>query len=126
MSREYVLKESDFLVSQTDLEGMILFANGDFCTRTGYTLDELIGKPHNIVRHPEMPEAVFSDLWDTLKSAQPWKGYLKNRTKDGGYYWAYAMVYPMENTNGEKSGYISCRKKPKPEEIKAAMQLYRM
>lgn len=86
MSREYVLRETDFLVSQTDAQGRILFANEDFCKAAGYTLDELVGKPHSIVRHPDMPKAAFGDLWETVKKGQVWNGYVKNRTKDGGYY----------------------------------------
>ncbi|MFY9142271.1 PAS domain S-box protein, partial [Sulfuricurvum sp.] len=68
MGSEYVLKDTDFLVSQTDEKGNILFANEDFCTIAGYTLEELVGKPHNIVRHRDMPKAAFKDLWETVKS----------------------------------------------------------
>lgn len=125
MSREYILGETDFLVSQTDTQGKILFANEDFCKVAGYTLDELIGKPHSIVRHPDMPRAAFGDLWETVNKGEVWNGYVKNRTKDGGYYWVYAMVYPMNNGNRGESGYISCRRKPSAAEIEAATQLYR-
>ena len=121
MSQEYVLKENDFLVSQTDSKGMILFANEDFCRVAGYTLDELVGKPHNIVRHADMPKAAFKDLWTTVKQNRVWTGYVKNATKSGGYYWVYATVYPME---GGKS-YMSCRRKASAEEIQAAEALYR-
>ena len=90
--REHVLKNDDFLVSQTDDKGIILFANDDFCKIAGYTIDELVGKPHNIVRHRDMPKAAFKDLWDTVKSGKVWNGYVKNKTSDGGYYWVYATV----------------------------------
>lgn len=119
---EYVLKDTDFLVSQTDAKGKILFANEDFCTVAGYTLEELVGKPHSIVRHPDMPKEAFKDLWDTVKAGKVWKGYVKNSTKDGGFYWVFATVYPMEN-EGEM-GYMSCRRKPSIEEVQKAQALY--
>lgn len=125
MAGEYVLKDTDFLVSQTDEKGKILFANADFCKIAGYTLEELIGKPHNIVRHPDMPQAAFRDLWDTVKSGRVWTGYVKNRTKDGGYYWVFATVYPNTACEGGNCGYMSCRRKPSPEEIAEAEALYR-
>ncbi len=89
---EKILKDSDFLVSQTDSKGIILFANEDFCEVAGYTLEELVGKPHSLVRHPDMPRAAFKDLWSTVKAGKVWKGYVKNATKNGGYYWVFATV----------------------------------
>jgi len=120
---EYALKDTDFLVSQTDTKGKILFANEDFCQIAGYSLDELIGQPHNIVRHRDMPHAAFKDLWDTVKSGKVWTGYVKNATKNGGFYWVYATVYPM-NIDGQQ-GYMSCRRKASSDEIKAAETLYK-
>ncbi|MDP2078847.1 MAG: PAS domain-containing protein [Sulfuricurvum sp.] len=122
---EHVLKHTDFLVSQTDSKGKILFANEDFCKIAGYSLEELIGQPHSIVRHSDMPRAAFKDLWDTVKSGKIWTGYVKNATRDGGYYWVYATVYPSIDCGGNESGYMSCRRKVSPEEIKAAEILYR-
>ncbi len=122
---EHVLKDTDFLVSQTDAKGKILFANEDFCKVAGYTLEELIGKPHSIVRHPDMPKAAFQDLWDTVKSGKIWKGYVKNATKNGGFYWVFATVYPNIACGGSDSGYMSCRRKASTAEIKAAEELYR-
>lgn len=122
---EYVLKTTDFLVSQTDAKGTILFANDDFCKVAGYELSELVGKPHNIVRHPDMPKAAFKSLWETVKSDKVWSGYVKNRTKDGGFYWVYATVYPMfDEIKGERV-YLSCRRKPSPKEIQDAVELYK-
>lgn len=121
MAQEYVLQGNDFLVSQTDQSGKIIFANEDFCRVAGYTLEELVGKPHNVVRHPDMPKAAFADLWATVKQNKVWTGYVKNRTKDGGYYWVYATVYPMD---GGQS-YMSCRRKASHAEIEAAEALYR-
>ncbi|PHQ65741.1 MAG: PAS sensor domain-containing protein [Sulfurimonas sp.] len=123
--REHVLKNDDFLVSQTDDKGIILFANDDFCKIAGYTIDELIGKSHNIVRHPDMPKSAFKALWDTVKSGKVWSGYVKNKTKDGGYYWVYATVYPMKDSASNKTSYMSCRRKPSAEEIKTAEALYK-
>lgn len=122
---EHKLQDSDFLVSQTDSKGNILFANEDFCTIAGYTLEELMGKPHNIVRHPDMPRAAFKDLWDTVKRGKVWKGYVKNATRSGGYYWVFATVYPnIECGNGE-GGYMSCRRKASQEEIQKYEKLYK-
>jgi len=84
--KEYVLKNDDFLVSQTDAKGTIIFANDDFCKIAGYKIEELIGKNHNIVRHPDMPKAACKDLWNTVKSDKIWNRYVKNSNKDGGYY----------------------------------------
>lgn len=123
--REYILKEDDFLVSQTDESGKIIFANEDFCKIAGYSLDELIGKPHSIVRHPDMPRAAFKDLWDNAKRGKIWTGYVKNSTKDGGFYWVYATVYPMFNDGKNGGGYISCRRKPSKKEIESAQVLYK-
>lgn len=125
MGGEYVLKDTDFLVSQTDEKGIILFANDDFCKIAGYRLDELIGKPHSIVRHPDMPKAAFRDLWETVKRGEVWSGYVKNLTKSGGYYWVYATVYPNVTCNTGKCGFLSCRRKPSAKEIAEAEKLYK-
>lgn len=123
--QEIVLKNDDFLVSQTDEKGIILFANDDFCKIAGYTIDELVGKPHNIVRHPDMPKAAFKDLWETVKNGKVWDGYVKNKTKDGGYYWVYATVYPLKDKVKNETNYMSCRRKPSEQEIQAAEALYK-
>jgi len=123
--REYVLKNDDFLVSQTDEKGIILFANDTFCKVAGYTIDELVGKPHNIVRHSDMPKAAFKDLWETSKRDEIWSGYVKNSTKDGGFYWVYATVYPMFDETRKEKTYISCRRKPSSQEIQDAQTLYK-
>lgn len=125
MSLEYILKENDFLVSQTDLQGNIIFANDDFCKVSGYELHELIGKPHNIVRHDDMPRKAFQELWESLKEQGTWSGYVKNKTKDGQYYWVYAMISTIIHTTTNETTYISCRRKPHPDEIKAVSELYK-
>lgn len=123
--REYVLKDDDFLVSQTDEKGLILFANDDFCRVAGYTLEELVGKPHNIVRHSDMPKAAFKDLWSTVQSNKVWNGYVKNAIKGGGFYWVYASVFPKYDSVSKRNTYISCRRKPSAKEIADAEQLYK-
>jgi aerotaxis receptor len=122
---EHTLSDTDFLVSQTDSKGKILFANEDFCKIAGYTLEELVGQPHNIVRHRDMPRAAFKDLWDTVKSGKEWTGYVKNATKNGGFYWVYATVYPNVPYGNGEMGYMSCRRKASSDEIKAADALYK-
>lgn len=122
---EQTLNDTDFLVSQTDEKGKILFANEDFCKIAGYSLEELIGKPHSIVRHPDMPHAAFKDLWDTIKSGKIWTGYVKNGTKNGNYYWVYATVYPNIACGESGHGYMSCRRKASSDEIKTAEALYK-
>ncbi|MCK9372491.1 MAG: PAS domain-containing protein [Sulfuricurvum sp.] len=124
MEKEYLLEDTDFLVSQTDAHGKIVFANEDFCKIAGYTLHELVGKPHSIVRHPDMPKEAFQALWKTLKGGNIWKGYIKNKTKDGGYYWVFATVYPNVGYKDGKSGYISCRRKANAIEIRTAFDHY--
>lgn len=120
---ETILDDYAFLVSETDEKGTILFANDDFCRIAGYTLEELIGKPHNIVRHPDMPKLAFKSLWETVQKDKVWTGYVKNATKDGGYYWVFATVYPFEGCDGAK-GFISCRRKASEYEINEATKLY--
>jgi aerotaxis receptor len=122
---EHILKDDDFLVSQTDATGKIIFANDDFCKIAGYEIDELVGKPHNVVRHQDMPKAAFKDLWDTVKKGDVWTGYVKNKTKSGGFYWVYATVYPMKDPHNGETRYMSCRRKPSREEIEAAEALYK-
>lgn len=121
---EYTLKSDDFLVSLTDEKGVILFANDDFCDIAGYSIDELIGKHHNIVRHKDMPRVAFKGLWDTVKRDEIWNGYVKNSTKSGGYYWVYATVYPMYDEVTKLKTYMSCRRKPSKQEIEEAQKLY--
>lgn len=122
--QETVLKDDSFLVSETDSKGIITFANQDFCEIAGYPLEELIGNPHNMVRHQDMPKAAFADLWATVKAGNVWTGFVKNATKKGGYYWVYATVYPFIMCNGEQ-GYISCRRKPSQKEIDEHIALYK-
>ncbi len=122
--QETVLDDYTFLVSETDAKGTILFANSDFCKIAEYTLEELIGKPHSMVRHNDMPKKAFKSLWETVQKGEIWTGYVKNATKSGGYYWVFATVYPFESCDGSK-GYMSCRRKASVKEIEEATTLYK-
>ena len=96
-NQEFVLRDGMTIVSRTDLKGRITFVNDDFLEASGFTEAELIGEPHNIVRHPDMPEAAFADLWATLKAGRPWTGMVKNRCKDGSFYWVIANATPIRS-----------------------------
>jgi aerotaxis receptor len=124
MEKEIILDDFAFLVSETDEKGIILFANDDFCNLAEYSVDELIGKPHNIVRHKDMPKVAFKDLWDTVKEDQVWSGYVKNATKSGNYYWVFATVFPTITSDGKK-GFLSCRRKATIEEINEHITIYK-
>jgi aerotaxis receptor len=117
-------KERDYpndiaIISHTDEKGRITFVNEDFCTVSGFSEEELLGQPQNIVRHPDMPPEAFRDLWDTIKAGRPWTGLVKNRCKNGDHYWVRATVTPRPG-----GGYTSIRVKPSREEIAAAEALY--
>ena len=124
MHKEIKLDLDSFLLSETDEKGIIRYANDEFCEFAEYTLEELIGKPHNIVRHPDMPKEAFKSLWETVKSGKIWTGYVKNVTKNGDFYWVFATAYPTIIDNGEK-GFISCRRKASKKEIEIASNLYK-
>jgi aerotaxis receptor len=124
MEKEIILDDFAFLVSETDEKGIIIFANDDFCKLAEYSVDELIGKPHNIVRHKDMPKVAFKDLWDTVKEDQVWSGYVKNATKSGNYYWVFATVFPTITSDGKK-GFLSCRRKATIEEINEHITIYK-
>ncbi|WP_018692386.1 methyl-accepting chemotaxis protein [Algicola sagamiensis] len=111
------------LVSTTDLRGVITYANESFCEVAGFTEEELVGKNHNIVRHPDMPRAAFQELWDKLKLKQSWRGIVKNRCKDGRFYWVDAYVTPLYQGN-TVTGYQSVRIRPQPEHLERAKKLY--
>jgi aerotaxis receptor len=121
--QETVLDEYAFLVSETNEKGIISFANDDFCKIAEYSLEELMGQPHNMIRHKDMPKKAFKSLWDTIQKGDIWTGYVKNATKTGGYYWVFATIYPFESCDGSK-GYLSCRRRASEAEIKSVNELY--
>jgi aerotaxis receptor len=122
---EYRLKDNEYIVSKTDLQGRITYINRPFIDISGFTSEELIGSAHNIVRHPDMPPAAFKDLWDTLRSGRSWRGMVKNRCKNGDYYWVDASANPIIE-NGALVGYMSLRIRPTDAQIREADRVYRL
>ncbi|MBT9488692.1 MAG: PAS domain-containing protein [Rubrivivax sp.] len=121
--REYAFPPGVTLVSVTDLKGRIVYCNPAFLEVSGYSRDELIGQPHNIVRHPDMPEEAFRDMWATIQAGAPWTGLVKNRRKNGDHYWVQANATPMKD--GDRiTGYLSVRTPPTCEQVQAAETLY--
>lgn len=120
---ETLLPEGEFIYSRTDHKGVITEANEAFCRISAYTREDMIGKSHNIVRHPDVPPAAFEDLWRDLKQGRPWRGIVKNRRKDGGFYWVVANVSPVRE-NGQVIGYQSVRSRPSRKEISSASAAY--
>jgi aerotaxis receptor len=121
--RELPLTDHQTLISTTDLKGIITYANDDFIAISGFSEEELYGKSHNIVRHPDMPPEAYQDLWNTLKSGRPWMGIVKNRCKNGDHYWVDAYVTPMYEGN-QIVGYQSVRVKPDPQAVQRANRMY--
>jgi aerotaxis receptor len=120
---EYILPDGEVIVSRTDLKGVITYVNDAFVDSSQFSRQELLGRAHNIVRHPHMPSAAFADLWSTVQGGHPWSALVKNRRKHGGYYWVRANVSPML-LEGRIVGYMSVRTKPGREEVVAADALY--
>ncbi|GAB4358933.1 MAG: PAS domain-containing protein [Methylohalobius sp. ZOD2] len=111
------------IVSCTDLEGVITHANRSFVDMSGYTKEELIGAPHSILRHPDMPKAAFQELWATVQAGEIWQGHVKNLRKDGRYYWVKATVIPNVRA-GRVVGYTSVRRKPSRRRVEECIALY--
>jgi len=121
---EYRMKEGQSIVSKTDTKGRITYINPSFIEVSGFSEEELLGKAHNIVRHPDMPPEAFADMWRTLQSGRPWTGMVKNRRKNGDFYWVVANVVPVKE-RGQVIGYMSVRTTPTREQVEAADALYR-
>ncbi|MBI5921352.1 MAG: Tar ligand binding domain-containing protein, partial [Betaproteobacteria bacterium] len=122
---EVQLTDATLIVSKTDLKGQITYINRDFIEISGFTEQELIGQPHNIVRHPDMPVEAFDDLWSTLKAGRPWTGMVKNRCKNGDYYWVLANATPIWES-GQIVGYMSVRRKPPQQLVDETERVYRL
>jgi methyl-accepting chemotaxis protein/aerotaxis receptor len=120
---EYPVSDETLIVSRTDLKGKIAYFNEDFVAAAGFTSEELMGQPHNIIRHPDMPPVAFENLWDTLKAGKPWLGAVKNRRKNGDYYWVLATASPIRQ-NGQVTGYTSIRTKLPADQRKLAEEVY--
>jgi PAS domain S-box-containing protein len=123
-SVERLMREDDFIVSKTDLKGRITYGNRIFIEFSGYSEIELIGAQHNIIRHPDMPRAVFKLLWDTIQAKRECNAFVKNMAKDGSFYWVFANVTPNYDREGNVIGYFSVRRKPKASGIKTVSGLY--
>ena len=121
---EHALTETDFIVTKTDLKGVITYANEDFIQISGFTKEELLGASHNIIRHPDMPVEIFDDLWKSMKAGRPWTGIVKNRCKNGDFYWVFANVTPYYE-NDQLAGYMSVRSKPTSKQVAEAADDYR-
>ncbi|HEJ9487400.1 PAS domain-containing methyl-accepting chemotaxis protein [Proteus sp. GOKU] len=121
--REYPVSENATLMSTTDLDGNIIYANEDFVEASGFSVEELVGQPHNIVRHPDIPSEVFKDMWRTLKQGEIWTGIVKNRRKNGDHYWVRANITPIIR-QGKIQSFMSVRTAAKKEEIAQASALY--
>ena len=120
---EYYFSSDQYILSETDEKGLIIYANDVFCDIAGYTLDELIGQPHNIVRHPDMPRIAFKGLWDDIQSKGFWTGIVKNRRKDGAFYWVHATALKRVRSDGSIT-YLSVRRIPDRAEVNACIPLY--
>jgi len=122
-NNEKLMTEGSMIVTKTDLKGIITYANKDFIEISGFSETELVGQSHNVVRHPDMPVEAFADLWKTVKNGTSWNGIVKNRCKNGDYYWVDANVTPIRE-NGQVTGYVSVRRKPNQEQVNDAVKTY--
>lgn len=122
-NHEVVMRDDQVIISSTNLKGIITEVDQDFIDISGFSRDELIGKNHNLIRHPDMPPSAFQWLWDTIRAGKPWTGIVKNRCKNGDYYWVQANVAPLIE-HGQITGYVSVRTKPAQSDIDAASRLY--
>ena len=122
--QELTFSEHELIVSKTDTQGKIIYGNELFLQLSGYAEHEIIGAPHNIVRHPDMPKLIFKLLWDTIKSSHEINAYVINKAKNGDYYWVYANVTPSFDETGKIAGYYSVRRKPSQKALNTIKPLY--
>ncbi len=120
-----VLFDGGVMITETDTAGIITYANKKFREMTGYTKEELIGSPHSINRHPDMPKAAYKMMWDALKKGEYFEGYVKNMRSDGQYYYVIVWVKPKYDESGNLTGYIAGRKIPDAESMNRALELYK-
>ena len=124
-SVELFLEDEEIIVSKTDTKGKITYVNRTFMRISGFNEGDLIGSPHNVVRHPDMPRGVFRLMWNTLQKGEEFFGYVKNRCKDGNFYWVFANVTPVYSpANQQLVGYFSVRRRPERKAIEVVTPLY--
>ncbi len=122
---ERLMREGDFIVSKTNPKGIITYGNPIFIEFSGYSEEELLGSQHNIIRHPDMPRSAFKLAWDTIQSGKEFFGYVKNMSKDGGFYWVFTHITPDFGPNRQILGYTSVRRCPRREAIQKIEPVYR-
>ncbi|MBF7043108.1 PAS domain-containing protein [Campylobacter volucris] len=126
MSKEIILEANTLITSKTDLKGDIIYANDDFLKYAGYSMKEILYKPHSIVRHPDMPKTVFKCLWDYIQEGKEIFAFVKNKTKYNDYYWVFTNVTASYDENGNIINYYSVRRKPKQEAIATIEKVYQI
>lgn len=114
------------MITETDADGIITYVNSKFVQMTGYREDELLGHSHNILRHPDMPKVIYEELWSSLTQHEPWKGHIKNRRKDGSFYWAVVIITPKHDESGRLKGYIAIRETPALQSLETIKECYRL
>jgi aerotaxis receptor len=124
INEKYEFDSEGVLVSQTDLDGNIIYANKKFREVSGYSYDELIGQNHNIIRHPDMPKATFAKMWNTIKSGQVFNGTIKNLRKNGEFYWVELEILPIKDDNGEYITYMAVARAASEKDIAENEDLY--
>lgn len=124
MGKEIFLKKGSLITSKTDLSGKIVYANDDFLNYAGYSVKDILYKPHNIVRHEDMPKTVFKFLWDYIKKGEEIFAFVKNKSKNGDFYWVFANVTPSFDMQDKMIGYYSVRRQPNPKAMPPILSLY--
>ncbi len=122
---EEVFFDGRVMITETNLEGIITYANRAYKEMTGYSREEIIGSPHSMNRHPDMPRGVFRAMWKIISAKKVWRGYVKNMTRDGKFYWVLLYVQPKFNSDNKLIGYTAARKIPYPDSIKEAEKKYK-
>jgi len=125
-TKELFFNDDEFIVSKTDLTGRISYGNDLFITMSGYREKELLGSPHSILRHQDMPKIIFKLLWEHVQNGKEIFAYVKNRTKDDNFYWVFAHVTPSYSGDGKIVGYHSVRRKPTPQALNVMIELYQI
>lgn len=124
IDEEFLYEGKKVIISQTDVNGIITFANRMFCEISAYPVEELVGQPHNIIRHPDMPKAAFAKMWETIQGGQMWNGLVKNLRKDGLYYWVETEIVAIHNEDNQIIGYLAARKPASRKNIQESQEIY--